>query len=116
MTKTREEYEDFNRALDIHFNRWDFKSKKELKVLMTNAGFRRKKEKSGVINPSYPVSQKQINYAWKHYQKRLVQQELSTTARLYVIEKYGNRTKINHYYKGKLYKRGQFTPKRRKQK
>jgi len=110
---TQDEYNDFERTLDIYFKRWSFKGKRELKLLMSNAGFRRKKVngRTEIVN----VHQNQIDYAWDYYQNKLSQSELPINKNR--VETYGSRAITRATYEqeinGKMYKKGQFLPKKR---
>lgn len=113
MAHTEDEYNDFERTLDLYFNRWSFKGKKELKLLMSNAGFRRKKVNG--VTQIVNVNQNQIDYAWDYYQSKLTQSELPMKKNR--VETYGNRQITRATYEqeinGKVYKKGWFLPKRR---
>lgn len=115
--KTRSEYESgLEKTLIHHFKNNIPSSKEDLAFRMTEQGYRRKKiyDKSGqkyYIDDQYPVSNKQIDYAWDFLQKNKPRQETLNIRFNFVKEQYGNRALENFTYNDKNYRKGQFVPK-----
>lgn len=115
MTRTKTEYSTgLDKTLIKVFGRNIPQTKDSLRFEMTQKGFRQKRIETKTetyIDDKYPVSDKQVNYAWDFLkateQKRIPKQ----TKFNFTQDKYGNRASENLYYKGKTYRKGQFIPK-----
>lgn len=110
-TRKDSNYPSFEHSLDIDFGKYPPESKKELKIQMMNYRYHMVKDEKE--NPT----EKQLDYAWD-YLKRQYNIEQRKLTDYYVTEKYGNtiihRAKKGIFIRGKLYKRGQFLPRREK--
>jgi hypothetical protein len=108
---TKEQYRQFEKILTISFEDFPPKSEIELSRRFQSKGLRVKK------GESLPPSKKQLNYAWNYIQENLVQEQ-KTIDYYYRTETYNKRDLYRAikpvYIKGKLYKKGQFLPKRDK--
>lgn len=106
---TKEEYKSFEKLLTISFEDFPPKSKMELNRRFQSKGLHMKK------GDKLPPTDKQLNYAWNYIQKNLIQEQ-KTIEYEYRTESYNNRNIYRAikpvYIKGKLYKKGQFIPKR----
>lgn len=60
-------YKDFRRSLKLNSKYWEYETKEQLRLLMTNAGYGQKSEK-GVLYLR-KVTDKQVDYAWKYLKK-----------------------------------------------
>jgi len=113
MVHTKEEYDKFDKTLDMYFNKWnqemDIKNKSELKILMDRQGFRIKRIDG--VSQFVETHPKQVKYAWDRFQSTYKQLELSDIS-YYIETEYGNRlTKNEMVINGKRYRKGQFIPK-----
>lgn len=104
-------YPSFDKSLDIDFGKYPPETKRELALLMMNLKYRVYKG-----NKEMP-SEKQINYAWEYLIKtyNIEQKKISD---YYVTEKrdtyHVHRATRNIYVYGKLYRKGQFLPRKGK--
>jgi len=100
MRKTN--YKAFRKQLRLDFGDIDLKTKNELKILMRTGGYRKKSIKKELVKV-FPT-QKQLDFAWEFLKGKDIS---------YKLEEFGRyRAERNIYIKGKLYKKGQFVPKR----
>jgi len=100
-------YPSFERNLDLDFKRYPPKIKEELKISMLNLKYHVVKG-----DKEYPT-QRQLDYAWNYLKKQGYIQEQKRIELHFRVEKYHYRATKNFYYKGKLYKNGQYIPKQR---
>lgn len=101
--------DDFRRSLKLDGQYWEYETIDELKVLMTQAGYRSKKEE-GVLYMQ-EVTDKQSTFAWNFLKKVAIQE----TIVLYTVHTYNKRiitrANQNQTIRGKQYRKGQFLPK-----
>jgi len=102
-------YESFRRSLKLDGQYWEYETQDELKVLMTQGGYRSKKEE-GVLYLK-EVSDKQVDFAWNYLKLHAIQVTLDK----YSIHTYHKqvirRANQNQTIKGKQYRKCQFIPK-----
>lgn len=112
-TKTSGEYsEGLDKTLLKVFDRDVPQTKEQLEKKLTQEGFRRKRivtKKGTYVDNNYPVTKKQVNYAWDFLQSKK-QPTHKQTRFNFTKDKYGNRANDNLFYKGKTYRKGQYIP------
>ncbi len=101
--------DDFRRSLKLDGHYWEYETKDELRVLMTQAGYRSKKEKGVVYMQE--ATDKQVDFAWGYLRRVSIQETFDT----YTVHTYHKqiikRANQNQTIKGKQYRKGQFIPK-----
>jgi hypothetical protein len=100
-------YKGFERALDIDFKSYPPKSKRELSYQMMILKYHTKD------NEKLKPTEKQLDYAWLYLKRKYPEQR---SIGFYTKEKYKGHT-IHRattiiYHKNKVYRKGQFLPKR----
>ena len=111
-TRRHSNYPSMERNLEIDFGKYLPRTKKELRERMFVLKYRFKPS----TGERLPITDKQLNHSWSYLKKQYgSQMRLDTT---YQTELYDDKVRYratkNRYIRGKLYKKGQFLPQRKK--
>lgn len=111
MRRRKEDYNSFERNLDIDFKGMQPQTKKELSILMLNLKYRTKKG-----NKLHPTD-KQLDYAWNYLKDKYSWGKQKLLEHWYISESYKKRTVFRateeRTVKGKKYRKGQFIPRQK---
>lgn len=102
-------YPSFEKSLDLDFGKYPPENKRELSLLMMNLKYH------VIKNEKQPPTKKQLDYSWD-YLVRSYNIEQKKISDYYVTEQrktyHVHRATRNIYVYGKMYKKGQFLPRK----